>query len=51
MDASYPVATTLPETGGEITNLWLIVTLGAGLALLAGGLLLRNRQAGVTIDK
>ncbi len=51
MDASYPVATTLPETGGEVTNLWLIVTLGAGLAFLAGGLLLRNRRAEVMIDK
>ncbi|NIV37418.1 MAG: DUF4397 domain-containing protein [Anaerolineae bacterium] len=51
MDASYPVATTLPVTGGETTNLWLMVTLGAGLALLAGGLLLRSRQAGVMIDK
>ena len=51
LDASYPVATTLPETGGEISSLWLIVTLGAGLAFLAAGLLLRNRQAEVTIDK
>ena len=51
MDASYPVATTLPVTGGETSNLWLMVTLGAGLALLAGGLLLRNRRAEITIEK
>jgi LPXTG-motif cell wall-anchored protein len=51
MDASYPVATTLPETGGETTNLWLMLGLGAGLALVAGGLLLRNRQAEVTIEE
>jgi LPXTG-motif cell wall-anchored protein len=51
MDASYPVATTLPETGGETTNLLLMLGLGAGLALVAGGLLLRNRQAEVTIEE
>jgi LPXTG-motif cell wall-anchored protein len=51
MDASYPVATTLPVTGGETTNLWLMVTLGAGLALLAGGLLLRNRRAEIMIEE
>jgi LPXTG-motif cell wall-anchored protein len=44
MDASYPVATTLPETGGETTNLWLMVILGAGLALVAGALVLRSRK-------
>jgi LPXTG-motif cell wall-anchored protein len=44
VDASYPVATTLPVTGGETTNLWLMVILGAGLALLAGGLVLRARK-------
>jgi len=43
VDAAYP-PTVLPETGGEVTN-WLTVVLGAGLALLAGGLLLRNREA------
>ena len=51
MDASYPVATTLPVTGGETTNLWLLVTLGAGLALLAGGLLIRNRRSEVMIEE
>ncbi len=50
VDASYPVPTTLPVTGGEMTNLWLLVALGAGLSLLAGGLLLRNRRAEVTIE-
>jgi LPXTG-motif cell wall-anchored protein len=44
VDASYPVATTLPETGGETTNLWLIAALGTGLALVAGGLVLRTRK-------
>ena len=44
VDASYPVATTLPETGGQTTNLWLVALLGAGLALVAGALVLRNRK-------
>jgi LPXTG-motif cell wall-anchored protein len=44
IDASYPVATTLPETGGETTNLWLMALLGVGLALVAGGLVLRARK-------
>ncbi len=35
MDASYPVATTLPVTGGETTNLWLMATLGAVPTLAA----------------
>ena len=43
MDASYPVATTLPETGGETTSLWLVAILVAGLVLAAGGLVLRTR--------
>jgi LPXTG-motif cell wall-anchored protein len=49
VDASYPVPATLPVTGGETTNLWLLAVLGAGLALVAGGLVLRNRRAEVTI--
>ena len=44
MDASYPVATTLPETGGETTSLWLVAILVAGLVLAAGGLVLRTRK-------
>jgi LPXTG-motif cell wall-anchored protein len=46
VDASYDVGTpaTLPTTGGETTSLWLIVALGAGLALVAGGLVLRTRK-------
>jgi LPXTG-motif cell wall-anchored protein len=51
VDASHAVPTTLPVTGGETTNLWLMVALVTGLALVAGGLLLRNRQAEVTIEK
>ena len=35
VDASYPVPATLPVTGGETTNLWLMLALGAGLALVA----------------
>ena len=44
VDASYPVATTLPETGGETSLLWLAAILGAGLALIGGGLILRSRK-------
>jgi hypothetical protein len=34
----------LPETGGPAVNLGLFALLGAGLALAAGGLFLRNRK-------
>jgi hypothetical protein len=51
VDASYPVPATLPVTGAEITNLWMIALLGAGLALVAGGLVLRTRRAEATIEK
>jgi LPXTG-motif cell wall-anchored protein len=47
VDASYP--TPLPVTGGEGANLWLLVALGAGMALVAGGLLLRRREAQVSV--
>ena len=40
VDASY----TLPVNGGETTSLWLVATLVAGLALAAGGLVLRTRK-------
>ena len=40
VDASYPA--TMPETGGEVTNLWLLAVVGAGLALVAGGLFMRR---------
>lgn len=45
IDASYAEAMplTLPTTGGETTSLWLLAAFGAGLALVAGGLLLRKR--------
>ena len=51
VDASYDMSApaTLPTTGGETATLWLMAVLGAGLALMAGGLLLRNRQAEVRI--
>ncbi len=45
-DAAYP--TTLPTTGGEMSNLWLLALLGGGLALVAGGLILQARKAEVT---
>ena len=51
VDASYPMPATLPTTGGETTNLWLMALLGAGLALVAGGLVLRNRRAEVTVEE
>ena len=51
VDASYPVPTTLPTTGGEMTNLWLLIAVGAGLALIAGGLVLRTRQTEISISK
>lgn len=37
----------LPETGGAISSLWLMALIGAGLALVAGGLVLRTRKAEV----
>jgi hypothetical protein len=40
VDASYPA--TMPETGGEVSNLWLLAVLGAGLALIVAGLSLRR---------
>jgi len=41
---------TLPTTGGEMANLWLIALMGAGLALVAGGLVMRTRTAVVEVD-
>jgi LPXTG-motif cell wall-anchored protein len=51
VDASYPVPATLPVTGGEASNLWLMALLGAGLALVAGSLVLRNRRAEVSVEE
>jgi LPXTG-motif cell wall-anchored protein len=48
VDATYP--TTLPVTGGGVTNLWLLAAMGAGLALVVGGLLLRKRAAQVSVE-
>ncbi|MGC9334930.1 MAG: DUF4397 domain-containing protein [Anaerolineae bacterium] len=42
VDAVAP--TQLPETGGEVTSLWLAATLVAGLALIGGGLVLRRKN-------
>lgn len=47
VDSGY--LTTLPVTGGEGTNPWMLIALGAGVALLAGGLLLRRREAQVSV--
>jgi len=41
VDAVAP--TQLPETGGEVTSLWLVAALVAGLALIGGGLMLRRK--------
>lgn len=41
-DAVAP--TQLPETGGQVSNLWLLAAIGAGIALVAGGLLLSRRS-------
>jgi LPXTG-motif cell wall-anchored protein len=53
VDASYDVGApaTLPTTGGETTGAWLLAALAAGLALMAGGLLLRRREAEVPVEK
>jgi LPXTG-motif cell wall-anchored protein len=53
VDANYDVTmpATLPTTGGETTNLWLLAALGAGLALIGGGLVLRNRKVEVSVEK
>jgi LPXTG-motif cell wall-anchored protein len=53
VDASYDVGVpaTLPTTGGETSSLWLVAIVGAGLALLGGGLFLRRREAEVSIKK
>ena len=51
VDASYPVPATLPVTGGETSNLWLMALLGACLALVASGLVLRNRRAEITVEE
>jgi hypothetical protein len=47
VDATAPAA--LPETGGAVINLWLVILLGAGLALTAGGVMLRTRQSEIAI--
>jgi LPXTG-motif cell wall-anchored protein len=49
LDASYDQPTTLPETGGEVTSLWLLAILGAGMALIAGGLFVRARAQDVEV--
>jgi LPXTG-motif cell wall-anchored protein len=43
VDASAP--TTLPTTGGQVTNPWLLAMVAGGLLILAGGLVLRFRMA------
>jgi hypothetical protein len=45
MDASYP--TTLPTTGANAFDLWLLVAMIGGLALLAGGMFLRRQAIGI----
>jgi LPXTG-motif cell wall-anchored protein len=43
VDAQAP--STLPTTGGAMTNVWLVALFAGGLALMASGLLLRSRKA------
>jgi LPXTG-motif cell wall-anchored protein len=52
VDASHDVATpaSLPTTGGQTTNSWLLLVLGAGLALIAGGFVLRTRRSEINIE-
>jgi LPXTG-motif cell wall-anchored protein len=51
LDATHAGPSTLPQTGGAVSNTWLLALLGGGLALLAGGLFLRTRNAEVTVKK
>jgi LPXTG-motif cell wall-anchored protein len=46
VDAVAP--TTLPTTGGQATNPWLLAMVAAGLLIVAGGLAIRFRMARVT---
>ncbi len=51
VDASYDaMPASLPTTGGQTTNSWLLVAIVAGLALVAGGFALRARNAEVSIE-
>lgn len=43
VDAVAPV--TLPTTGGEVANLWMLALVAGGLAVVAGGLALRSRSS------
>jgi LPXTG-motif cell wall-anchored protein len=42
VDAVAPAQ--LPQTGGQVPSLWLVATVVAGFALIAGGLLLRRKN-------
>jgi LPXTG-motif cell wall-anchored protein len=48
LDASYPA--TLPTTGGSVNSSWMLVAIGAGLALIGAGLVVRRKEVGVTIE-
>jgi LPXTG-motif cell wall-anchored protein len=48
-DATHSAPATLPTTGGQTGNAWLLAFLGAGLALIGGGLFLRRSARSVTI--
>jgi LPXTG-motif cell wall-anchored protein len=41
---------TMPTTGGQMSNPWLLVAIAAGLALVAGSFVLRTRKAEVNIE-
>jgi hypothetical protein len=49
VDAVAPA--TLPTTGGSVTNVWLLALVAGGLAIAAGGLVLRSRAGRVTVDR
>jgi LPXTG-motif cell wall-anchored protein len=53
VDATYDLSmpATLPTTGGQSTNIWLLAALGAGLAFIAGGLVLRRQTTEVNAEK
>lgn len=51
VDASYDATpASLPTTGGQVSNSWMLVAIVGGLALVAGSLALRTRKAEASID-
>ena len=48
--SAEPMPETMPTTGGQMSNPWLLVAIAAGLALVAGSFVLRTRKAEVNIE-